>query len=229
MNYLKIYNQIIDRSNQRILEKNIYAESHHIIPKCMGGTNDPGNIAELTGREHFICHWLLARIHPDNKGLIHAFWMMSNCKGKNRYSPSSRAYNEAKILHSLAVSESSFGKKLSEFTKAKISKSNLGKRRTDVQKKNISESLKDKDNGWNDRKHSDDSKIKMANAKIGKKASDETKLKMSISRIGKKHTEEAKKNMSNNMKGISKKKYECDICGILIGGVFNFKRHKDSH
>lgn len=228
MNYLKIYNQIIDRANQRTLN-DVYVEKHHIVPKCIGGVDDPDNIVKLTGREHFICHWLLVRIYPDNKRLIHAFWMMSNCRNDNRYVPSSRTYNEAKILHTNALSKNMVGNKLSKATKDKISIANLGKKRTEEQRKNISESLKGKDNGWNNRKHSEDSKRKMAIAKIGTTASDETKQKMSDSRMGKKHTDEAKQNMSNSMKKIPKKKYECNICGRLIGGANNLKRHKDSH
>jgi hypothetical protein len=229
MNYLKIYNQIIDRANQRTLEEDVYVEKHHIIPKCLGGTDNPSNIVKLTGREHFICHWLLVKIHPNNKKLIHAFWMMANCRKDNRYIPSSRAYNEAKILHSNVLSENMLGKKLSKVTKDKISIANLGKKRTEEQCKNISESLKGKDNGWNNRKHSEDSKRKMAIAKIGTNASDETKQKMSISKKGKKHTDEAKQNMSNAMKGIPKKRYECSVCGRLIGGAKNLERHKNSH
>ena len=229
MNYLKIYNQIIDRANQRTLEKDVYVEKHHIVPVCMGGTNDYNNIVKLTGREHFICHWLLARIYPENRKLSHAFWMMANCRKDNRHIPSSRTYDEARILHSTAVSERQTGNKLSKVTKSKISNANLGKKRTKEQCKNISESLKGKPNGWEGRTHNKDSKRKMAIAKIGTTTSDETKQKMSISKIGKKHTEQAKQNMSNNMKGIPKKKYECDICGRLIGGATNLERHKDSH
>ena len=229
MNYLKIYNQIIDRANQRTLEKDTYIEKHHIIPKCIGGTNDSDNIVKLLAREHFICHWLLCRIYPDNNKLVHAFWMMSFCKKTNRYVPSSRAYNEAKELHSKLLSDGMKGCKLSKETKNKISEANSGKKRTEEQCKNISKSLKGKDNGWNNKKHSEDSKQKMAIAKIGKVASKETKLKMSTSSIGRKHSEEAKQNMSNNMKGIAKKKYECDICKRLIGGLNNLKRHKNSH
>lgn len=229
MNYLKIYNQIIDRAKERILEQDVYTEKHHIIPKCIGGTNDFNNIVVLTGREHFICHRLLVKIYPNNKKLIHSFWMMSNCRKDNRYIPSSRAYNEAKILHSKAISEHLIGKKLSKLTKDKISKANLGKKRTEEQRENISNSLKGKPNGWNGRKHSEKAKQKMTEAKIGTKASEETKLKMSASKIGKKHSEEAKQNMSKGMKGITKRKYECDICKKLIGGLNNLKRHKDSH
>lgn len=38
-----------------------YAERHHILPKCLGGTNDPVNLIYLTPRCHLLAHWLLMR------------------------------------------------------------------------------------------------------------------------------------------------------------------------
>ena len=38
MNYQKIYDSLIERARQREL-KNVYFEKHHVIPKCMGGSN----------------------------------------------------------------------------------------------------------------------------------------------------------------------------------------------
>lgn len=98
MNYQRIYDQIIDRARIRVLEKEIYREKHHIIPKCLGGSDDKENLVELTAREHFLCHWLLVRIFPENNKLSFAFWSM--CKQKTskqlRYTPSSRVYEEAR-------------------------------------------------------------------------------------------------------------------------------------
>lgn len=115
MNYKKVYDQIIEKGKARILEG--YKERHHIIPKCMGGTNDTENLVELTAREHFICHWLLYRIYPNNKSVQYSFRMMCSAPGKSklRYKPSSRAYQEAKegLTHSAE-------------TKNKISKSKKG-------------------------------------------------------------------------------------------------------
>jgi hypothetical protein len=96
MNYEKIYNQIIDRAKTRQLEG--YKEKHHILPKCMGGSNGRENIVILTAREHFVCHWLLCRIYPEHPKLAHAFWFMSkqNAPGQQRdYTVSSRVYAEA--------------------------------------------------------------------------------------------------------------------------------------
>ena len=60
MNYEKIYNQIIERAKSRNLDG--YSEKHHIIPKCMGGGNNKGNLVNLTAKEHFICHLLLTKM-----------------------------------------------------------------------------------------------------------------------------------------------------------------------
>ena len=38
---------------------NIY-ERHHIKTKCVGGTDDIYNLVDLTPREHYIAHKLLA-------------------------------------------------------------------------------------------------------------------------------------------------------------------------
>lgn len=96
MDYQRIYDQIIDRAKERTLEG--YKEKHHIIPKCMGGSNKKENLIELTAREHFISHWLLCRIYPENRKLGHAFWFMSkqNAPTQQRdYTVSSRTYAEA--------------------------------------------------------------------------------------------------------------------------------------
>lgn len=38
-------------------------ERHHIIPKCVGGTDVRNNIIVLTPREHYLCHWMLAKFY----------------------------------------------------------------------------------------------------------------------------------------------------------------------
>jgi hypothetical protein len=95
MNYLKIYNQIIDRAKGREIEG--YTEKHHIIPKCMNGTNNPDNLVKLTAREHFLAHWLLHEIYPNNTDLKYAFWSMCRSSdNQKRYKPSSRVYEYSK-------------------------------------------------------------------------------------------------------------------------------------
>lgn len=76
MNYKKHYNLLIERSKNRVLEG--YVEKHHIIPKCLGGTDDKENLAILTPEEHFLAHQLLIKLNPGHKGLVYAVQMMTN-------------------------------------------------------------------------------------------------------------------------------------------------------
>ena len=61
--YTRWYYSIIDRAQSRTLSG--YKERHHIIPRSLGGSNQKNNIVNLTGREHFICHWLLTKMTID--------------------------------------------------------------------------------------------------------------------------------------------------------------------
>jgi hypothetical protein len=55
------YNNITENAKSRIIDG--YTERHHILPRSLGGTNDKDNLVDLTAREHFICHWLLTKMH----------------------------------------------------------------------------------------------------------------------------------------------------------------------
>lgn len=52
MNYQKIYQNLVQRSKNRILESSVYTETHHIIPRCIGGSDFANNLVELTPEEH---------------------------------------------------------------------------------------------------------------------------------------------------------------------------------
>ena len=82
MNYKRIYEDLVLRGKQREVEG--YIENHHIVPKCMGGTDDTDNLVKLTAREHFIAHVLLCKIYPNSAKLLFAFNCMCNRWGKNR-------------------------------------------------------------------------------------------------------------------------------------------------
>lgn len=75
MNYQFIYSSLIERARNRVLIS--YKESHHIIPKCMGGSNAPDNLVDLTPEEHYVAHQLLVKIYPTNPGLSFAATSMS--------------------------------------------------------------------------------------------------------------------------------------------------------
>lgn len=76
MNYSSIYNRLIDKSKHRVILESEYYEKHHIIPKCLNGSDEKDNLVYLTAREHYIAHLLLCKIYPSNPKLILALMMM---------------------------------------------------------------------------------------------------------------------------------------------------------
>lgn len=70
MDYFKIYERLIDRARSRNIDD--YYERHHVIPRCMGGNDDPNNIVNLTPEEHYLAHQLLVKMYPSNAGLVSA-------------------------------------------------------------------------------------------------------------------------------------------------------------
>ena len=100
MNYQKIYDQLIEIAKQKDYQNSEYLQSHHIIPKCMGGLNTKDNKVNLTYREHFVAHWLLHNIYPESEGLKIAFKLMITRfikKETNKYTPSSKLIQEKYI------------------------------------------------------------------------------------------------------------------------------------
>ena len=96
MNYQQIYDNIVRRGRNRILDG--YKEKHHIIPRCLGGTDDENNLVSLTPEEHYLCHLLLVKIHPNNIKLVKAaMFMVSANKDQQR---NNKAYGWLKRQYS---------------------------------------------------------------------------------------------------------------------------------
>ena len=155
MNYQKIYNQICSRAKSEFINgirvktnikssNFIYYEGHHIIPTCLGGEGRSynwkhENICPLTGREHFIVHWLLHLIYPNNRKLGFAFDAMCKfSKKEHRYIPSSRIIEYSRKNYSKLISGENSHMKKPEFSGSnhpmknpliakKVSDSNMGK------------------------------------------------------------------------------------------------------
>ena len=130
MNYKQIYNDLITKCTQeyeqRLTYKNtgFYYEKHHILPKCLDGSNEKNNLVLLTAKEHYLAHHLLVKIYPNNNSVIYSFWMMCNGSLKNRPKPNQRLYQESRFLFSKAIKGrigTNLGKKHSEKTKIQIS------------------------------------------------------------------------------------------------------------
>ena len=82
MDYVKIYDSLIERARNRKLT--CFVEKHHVVPRCLGGSNKPSNRVELTPEEHYVAHQLLIKIHPRNHKLIYATNMMTADRPGNK-------------------------------------------------------------------------------------------------------------------------------------------------
>jgi hypothetical protein len=83
MDYTLHYQRLIDRS-PRQKPKEGYFERHHIVPKCLGGTNEKTNLVFLTPEEHYVAHQLLVKMHPKQRRLIYAVHRMAHNGASNR-------------------------------------------------------------------------------------------------------------------------------------------------
>ena len=102
-----------------------YKERHHIIPKCMGGTNDNDNLIDLYAEEHYIAHKLLALENQDNNKIVYAWWRMNQRRSTNNgvMEVSPEDYAQARKLHSEAMSR----RPITDETRRKFSEKIKGK------------------------------------------------------------------------------------------------------
>ena len=74
--YHEFITNILESRERFNIDKNIYTERHHIVPKCIGGNNDDTNLIDLIPKEHFIAHYLLAKENPNEYKLLQALKCM---------------------------------------------------------------------------------------------------------------------------------------------------------
>jgi hypothetical protein len=92
--YTKWYYQIIDSAKQN--PPTGYKERHHIIPRCMGGSDDHDNLVDLTARQHFVCHLLLTKMVNSEPYLSKLKYAAILLYSVNGFKISSRLYESLK-------------------------------------------------------------------------------------------------------------------------------------
>jgi hypothetical protein len=195
----------VERARNRVLDS--YTERHHIIPRCIGGTDAKENLVDLTAREHFICHRLLVNMYPDNNKLKFALWAMCNMKSKrqNRYVPSSRIYEFIKLEVIKIISENKKGVKLTEEHKRKTSETLKGRKRPQEVVDKIVK-IRKENGGWY---HSEKTKNKISSNNGMKRQEVRDKLK------GREISVETRKKLSD----VSVHKRACIIDGVWYESI----------
>lgn len=152
-----------------------YHERHHIVPRCMDGSDDSENLIDLFAEEHFIAHKFLAEENPDNTKLVHAYAAMAFIGNdhQERYRLTPEEYADARKSFSEMLKQKyrdknahpSYGTHISEERKRIIGNANRGNKYCVG------------------RKISDETRKKIGDA--NRNPSEETRRKMSESQKGK--------------------------------------------
>lgn len=98
--YLNRYNKFIGAIKKKGIRNLEYKETHHIIPRCIGGTDDPINLIDLSLREHFLAHYMLAKAYwEEDPKLIFALWAMASWRRphENKSLLNSRLFEQIKV------------------------------------------------------------------------------------------------------------------------------------
>ncbi len=104
MNYKLIYQNLINKRLQECPEG--YIERHHILPSSMGGSSSEENLVALTGREHWIAHLLLYKIHKNKQTACACHMMAMMCEERGiPHVRNSRMYAAIRIKCAKYISE----------------------------------------------------------------------------------------------------------------------------
>jgi hypothetical protein len=188
---------------------------HHIIPRHMGGSDDPENLIELSIEEHAEAHrklyeehgrwqdkvaWqgllgligyddILREMNAARRGENHPFYGQPRSEStKQKISESLQGHNVSDKTRQLWQQQRT-GRVVSEDTKQKISAGNKGKIRSEEHKQKLRVPK------------SDEHKKKISAGNKGKIRSEEDKQKTRLARLGKTDSDETKKKKSEAQKG----------------------------
>jgi hypothetical protein len=177
MNYQRIYDDIIRQAQSRP-KPECYTEKHHVVPRSLGGSDEPNNLVVLTARQHFLAHYCLWK--AQEKGtearskMAHAFNVM---RGASKY-------NGQRYINSRLYA--SHRKEYSEWRSKMMSGENhpfYGKTHSEEARKKMSESKSGENHPFYGKTLSEEAKKKIGKAHKGKAHTEEQILKQSITHI----------------------------------------------
>lgn len=204
VDYVKHYNALILRA--RLRESVGVLESHHVVPRCMGGTDGKKNRVDLTPAEHYVAHLLLVRIFPKVPGLILAAVLMSR-DNRNGKRANNKLYDWLRKRAVAAQSLARTGMRHSEESRRRISaalkassahaaniESMRGVARSDEVKRKVSETSRNSESAKAAR-------ALLTGRKIGVPRSEETKEKIRAANTGRIVPDIERERISAGLKG----------------------------
>lgn len=229
--YERWYQAITENAKTRITDS--YTETHHIIPKSMGGDDSVENRVALTAREHFICHWLLTKMTEgdDHYKMLNALRIMRAESPKHqRYKTkiTARVYANLKEEYAQLQSERvrgennpMYGKSWTEEQKLAHSKKIKGRKQTPEEKeRQLAAQVGRTRDPFDDKWIENLSKAKRGelNPMHGRQHSEEAKLKMSKAASERTQPTEVREQIRQTLlsKNLKREKLLCPHCNKLI-------------
>lgn len=154
MNYQKIYTNLINRASSRVSKG--YVEKHHIVPRCLGGTDAKENIVNLYPEEHYLAHLLLCKLNKSNSKLLYAAMNMTSGSMINNGKRNNKAYGWLRRQYAESMSGDNNPARRIPGLQKEAAKKRVGQKR------------------------SEETKVRMSAAQKGRTFTEETKQKMSI-------------------------------------------------
>lgn len=155
--YTRWYRTIINgaKASHRKRGDGNYYESHHIVPKSMGGVET----VLLTAKEHFICHLLLCRMTEgaNRMKMINAMIKMAFAKSDGQKRHAARSFS---LVRAFIAEKNRYmfkGVRKSEETKRRMREGGTGKWiRTEEHNRRTSEAYKGRSVAWTRDKNSEE-------------------------------------------------------------------------
>lgn len=246
--YTRWYYAIIEK--RRVDESHEQSEVHHIIPRSLGGTDEPNNLVRLSYHDHAWCHWLLTKMTSGNDlaKMRYAFNMM-NVGGEHM-----GRVLDSKIVRAYAKNREELIKLHSEFMKGrepwnkgkKLEGEELEKQRERIKNRKkpspevMEAANKKRIEKMSGRKQSEETREKRKKSMTGYvrgPMSEEEKLKRSLANKGKRKSKEFSENCANRMREHFKEnnpnknpelKKTCPHCSGLFGPSNYSRWHGDN-
>ena len=253
--YTKWYNNICKRGQTRVIEG--YTEKHHIIPESfysirkrkgpsgwiIGDSDAIENITHLTDREHELAHYLLTKIHKDNKQayfkVLKAYEMRSmvNTRQEGKRYFSSRRLAGVRAERAKLQSESmkgegnpNYGKKWTDEQKEEQRQKVIGNTLTKEQHEKLVKNITGKKKSPITAEHRASLKAnhRSKQADFDGSLSEETRKRIGDKLRGRKQTEEEKLVRSLANMGKKREKKLCVHCDqhVAVNGYARFHGDK---
>jgi len=199
--YEKWYFAITNNAKNRNTDG--YTETHHIIPRSLGGLDTKDNLVNLTAREHFICHWLLTKMYTgEAKGkMINAMYMMrAESPHQKRYESkiTARIYENLRTEYSRYISNLNKGRIQPPEEKARQLAAQIGRKRPPFSEE------------WRSKLSA--AKTGKNNNRYGVTISEETRKKMSDRAKARKYSKETIEKRAAKTRGSKRERLICPHC-----------------